>query len=516
MAKAALPNYPVYPILFAAYFVMALSAYNRYWAMLHELVWPLVVILVVALAWLGLCRLVWHDWQKAALLAALLLAFCFLYLTGWDAVKTYMASSTFLVVWTAVFLTAFVLVARSRVNFAALAPILNVVALSLWLCPLWEIATCGIERAACRQRFDASQLGRQCQQLIGKKPDAQGQMPDIYYVILDGCASPDSLKELFAYDDEPFLRHLYERNFAVLRDACSNYPRTCLSLASSLNMTHLTALAPIVGVRAQDAYILNEMCKQSLVIRSLKQLGYRYIHLGSSLPPSNEAPLADEVLSSPGIGHLGMLLFRHSILSAFPPALNWLRQQEIKQRLSVLDGLATAADRPGPKFVFAHLVLPHPPYLFDRNGHERLDCLPYIDEADWAKHGDYVDQLIYLEGRLAQAVDRILDARAKGASSRPQVIVLQADHGPDSTNEIYNPKPSPAFLRERFAIFSTFYLSDGDYKMVNERFTPVNTFRLLFNKYFQAQLPYLPNTSHFSTYSFPYDFVLIGGNGGSH
>ena len=31
-------------------------------------------------------------------------------------------------------------------------------------------------------------------------------------------------------------------------------------------------------------------------------------------------------------------------------------------------GLSEMGEEPGPKFVFAHIVLPHHPYLFDRNG----------------------------------------------------------------------------------------------------------------------------------------------------
>jgi hypothetical protein len=71
-----------------------------------------------------------------------------------------------------------------------------------------------------------------------------GQMPDVYYIILDGYARGDVLEELYSFDNSDFIAALQARGFYVAEASQANYPQTAFSLASSLNMAYIPRRAP--------------------------------------------------------------------------------------------------------------------------------------------------------------------------------------------------------------------------------------------------------------------------------
>ena len=91
--------------------------------------------------------------------------------------------------------------------------------------------------------------------------------------------------------------------------------------------------------------------------------------------------------------------------------------------------LAGIAPEPGPKFVLAHFILPHHPYLFDRHGNVLRDAT-IVNQFDyqsklWEQRDRYLEQLLYVNDAVVTAISRI-----KETSARPPVIIVQSDHGP--------------------------------------------------------------------------------------
>ena len=64
-------------------------------------------------------------------------------------------------------------------------------------------------------------------------------------------------------------------------------------------------------------------------------------------------------------------------------------------------------------------------------------------------------------------------------------------------------------LDERFSIMNAYYFPDKDYSSLYPSITPVNTFRVIFNKYFDENLPLLPDNNYFSTIYHPYEFIEV-------
>ena len=58
--------------------------------------------------------------------------------------------------------------------------------------------------------------------------------PIIYYIILDGYARSEVMRELFDFDNTAFLERLERKGFFVARGSNANYCQTPLSRSSSL------------------------------------------------------------------------------------------------------------------------------------------------------------------------------------------------------------------------------------------------------------------------------------------
>lgn len=88
--------------------------------------------------------------------------------------------------------------------------------------------------------------------------------------------------------------------------------------------------------------------------------------------------------------------------------------------------------------------------------------------------------------------------------SKDPVIIIQADHGTGSSY-FY----SPEYKRERYSILNAFYGSHQFKQQLYPDISPVNTFRVLCNTYFETNLPLLEDKSFLSKITSPFDVQEI-------
>ena len=105
----------------------------------------------------------------------------------------------------------------------------------------------------------------------------------------------------------------------------------------------------------------------------------------------------------------------------------------------------------------------------------------------------YPDQVIYINQRITAIVDLILQS-----SPNPPVIVIQGDHGPAPFDVI----------ERRMKNLNVYYFPDNK-EGLYPTITPVNRFRLIFNKYFGQKYPMLEDRSLYSAYDVPYNYQEI-------
>jgi hypothetical protein len=170
--------------------------------------------------------------------------------------------------------------------------------------------------------------------------------------------------------------------------------------------------------------------------------------------------------------------------------------------LYALDRLPDVASIKGPKFVFAHLVAPHPPYVFDRDGNPINPNYPFTLSVE--ERTGYIEQLQFVNRKVLETIDGIL-----ANSESPPIIIIQGDHGPGTMTNHNSLEHS--CLYERFSILNAYYLPGVERSSVPMDLAPVNSFRFLFNTYFNGDLEYLPNRQYFSISSHFYQFTEVTG-----
>jgi len=175
-------------------------------------------------------------------------------------------------------------------------------------------------------------------------------------------------------DNSGFTGFLESRGFVVADQAQANYIQTALSLASSLNLSYMDTLASVLGPRSQDREPLVALIRGNLVRESLARQGYEFVALssGSYFSEIRNAdlylsPFRSDLNELEGLWlstTAAVLLEEQEDLGLpFPSYDNRRRLIEY-----AFQALIEVSARPGPQFVFAHILAPHPPFVFTATG----------------------------------------------------------------------------------------------------------------------------------------------------
>ena len=321
-------------------------------------------------------------------------------------------------------------------------------------------------------------------------------LPDIYLIILDGYPSSRVLREYYAFDNSAFTNRMQSLGFTVNDSARSNYAITFLSLASTLNGILLNEETKTIrDARSRD--VPYRMIQHNSVMPFLAARGYTVYSLNSGWGATRFSPIADVNLTCSELSEFADLVLRRTaiwpVVEGFTSVHN--------SRLCALAKLDSIAAVPGPKFVFAHVMLPHPPYVFNRMGMEPGAASALGDMDEWKDKNAYIEQLLYVNARIGATLEQF-----QRRALTPPIIVVQGDHGSASTGG-WN-RPSPLLIRERMGILSAIS-APGFAIPADSVQTPVATFHVLFSQMFGISTVRPDDSSWFSNYSRPYAFIRI-------
>lgn len=328
-------------------------------------------------------------------------------------------------------------------------------------------------------------------------------LPDIYYIILDGYASSEVLNDIYGFNNDSFINFLKGKGFKIATDARSNYALTFLSLASSLNMKYVNYLANIVGEASADRVFASNLIKDNEVLKILKLKGYQAIHFSSGWGSTDSNKFADVNVYCGKINQVETVLLLTTVLKPFESLyLPQNTRERILCTFSELGGIKE--DTKGPIFVFSHIVSPHPPYVFGADGEKVEESEVKVSAGldDWKNQSGYLNQLIFINKKVKGLIEKLTADK-----KNPPIIIIQADHGSASTPgmEEYNPN----LIQERMRPFIAFNFPGIEDDPVLESITPVNIFRFVFNNYFNANYELLENKNYFSNYTRPYRFIDV-------
>ena len=516
-----------HPLLFAAFPVVALLGANIEMTHPSEAVRPVLAVGGAAmLSMLGLRVLLGGDWMKAALGTTLV------FVTGYAAGQVRLLFSPMgaaptgpgseiaaFVAWLGLAVVSLILLHRSTRLPSASHTILAVVAAAALAQPTARIVA--HELQANRPWL----LPVAASDPFSRRPQAEpgAPLPDIYYIILDGYGRSDVLHDLYGLDETSFLRGLEADGFYIASNSRSNYAQTSLSFASALNMRYLDDLADIAGddISQREVARLIRFNEATEILKGLGYsvtafaTGYRRAELASAdtffvAKPGGMSPFEALLLESSALWGL------RSLLDAGGGSLPYPGYSSYRDRIEAnVQELWRTPAQPGPKFVFAHLLLPHPPFVFGAGGEPRQPDLPFrAADGDQfiGSDRDYVDGYRQQVAFAHHVVEVFLD-RLTAAGGDSSIVIIQGDHGPGLRLDWSDPQATDT--RERLSILNAIRAPGVDPGVWHAALTPVNTFRLLFDEMFGAAFPRLPDRSFFSSWRSPYDFIEYEPDDGS-
>jgi hypothetical protein len=501
----------LHPILLAVCPVLSMYFANRWIVPVADL-WITIglMLLVAAILW-SILFIITRDIEKAGLLVSvfLLLMFAFqnllfgtnslfVLLGLTDAMLSWITSDANLIFWILVELLLFLLICRQvlsgKWNTVFLTGFMNYFSIALFFIALLSWLPTETSRAV-RQNSLIDPFESEWKSMVQTEScvlqKQTGPLPDIYIIVMDGYLRDDVLRQIYNVDNTPFLSELEKRGFYIARNSRSNGRHTAVTLSTMLNYDYLESFNKTNRLDTLSESHLGTIIQNNRTFHQLRCLGYEITSLDTGFFYS-DFPNSDQVIST----GLYPNNFTYQIASVTPFTLVTLPADYDTQRkrmLSTLENIQKIPRSGQPKFVYTHIMVGHPPFIFGREGQPinppremRFDTKHYFQELipkETFIQG-YKDQVTYITEKIPEMIDGIL-----ANSQQSPIIILMGDHGPG----FYF-----ADKWERMSILNAYHFPDGITSQLYPGITPVNSLRVVFNTYFQAALPLLPDISNYA------------------
>jgi hypothetical protein len=337
----------------------------------------------------------------------------------------------------------------------------------------------------------------------GESTGAHPARPDIHVILLDGYPRADTLERLFDFDNGRFVRGLETLGFEVADASRSNYAYTPLTLASMLHMSHLEDLD-----RPESLGGLRAMINATPVFDELRSRGYDIV---STAVPWEQVSLrnADFVCGDSGLMsdfelHVTRATLVAEVLTALVPDWEAARHRDfVRRELDCIEEAASGTH--GPRLTLAHVASPHLPIVFGEDGSPASPELFAEFPDGFAGTRDeyvagYVDQLGYVNGRLLDILDRVVQR------SPTAVVIVMSDHGSES-RFVYD-DALRSDVDERFGVLFA-ARTPGHDSLFDDDVSLVNTFPNLMNAYFEANYAELPDRFFISNVNGMLDLIEL-------
>lgn len=304
--------------------------------------------------------------------------------------------------------------------------------------------------------------------------------PDVYFFVLDGYSGRDTLKSDFNYDLTNFENKLMQRGFLIPQASYSNYPSTAASSPSFLNMMYLDVIPNELGKNSTDQRIIHKITNENNVMKIFKKNGYRITTFYAGSGATGDPTLVDRKLCN--YGTIDYDLRKNFVLTYIPISYfnKQLLQQQKYEKLECFFSTVMNFDKDEqrPDYIHGHISLPHAPYIYNEKGERVFSVVGLKD------NNAYFKQLLFTNTKMLEIIDSIQN------HSPTAIIMIIADHG--YRGEINWENPTNKDYTRGFNIISAFYFPGKDVNLPSE-FSTVNTFRIFFNEYFNANYEILEN-----------------------
>lgn len=503
-------NY-IHPFLFGINPILFLYTHNIYDTRISQLFVPLIFILSISVILIISLRLITKSDAKTGIILSFFYILFFSYgpiLTSIRKLDDGTDLDIIIFFVEIIFLgIGIFFIARSKRSFRILIGFMNVFSITLISFSLFNASIFAFSQST---EIDKPKVMTHSDTRNTFDPE---MLPNIYHIILDAYGREDILKELYNYDNSDFTDYLRSKGFYIASKSVSNYSQTFLSLGSMLNLNYIDDVVPGITAKSRDKNWWEYPIRDFLFFNIIKKIGYNIFALSSGYNPT-ELINADVYNNQVYMKDFDNLLFNTTLLVPLAArGFKFYDQHSLRRKriLGAFENLKNMPEFRSPTYIFAHIMSPHPPFIFDEHGNT-FDAPWEFTNDDGSKYyqypgaskakyyEEYGNQLTYLNSELKEVINSILSS-----PNRPTIIIIQGDHGLRS--HIYWENIEKANYKESLSILNTYYFYDGNYKQLYKNISPVNSFRIIFNQYMGMNYELLDDKSYMSIRPTPYDFT---------
>lgn len=324
------------------------------------------------------------------------------------------------------------------------------------------------------------------------KPNSQVDSPDIYYIIFDEFSGFPPMKEYWDFKGvDEFVKFLEEKGFQVTDNSHAGSIDTLHQMASRLNYRDYP-----LGGEYSDTYYKD--IADNRVMQFLKTRGYTTIVFdetkASFAYPAKPSIIADinyendpESVNSDNSGSLfddyGSIVADKTMLLVFED-LYKIHNPELQKHKNMIyftvAEMGKLKNLDQPIFVYAHLMIPHMPFMFDENGN-------IVDPAYHQNWDYYLGNYKFSITIAEKIVENILSQYP--ADDLP-IVVLQSDHGArNKGTSNLGSKILEGFNEEyKTSMLNAMLLPGCENIVLSDDFNPINTFPVVFDCAFDVDL----------------------------
>ena len=452
-------NFIIFPFLLAFLPSWQLILKNYDELIFQDILISLTIVAVSVIVWIVITKII-KNGNKAALITGIGVGFFFYFGYLQDALDGILIfnipinkTSVLVIISTIIFIISTIYFVKSRKSFALSIKIANVFAITLILFTLVQFVI----------------------------PGALAEKPNVYHIILDEYTDNEILMKVFNYDNEKFLEFLNKNGFYMPDKSFSTFGSTPDELNLILNMDY-----PINRGWVSDSY---QSLKNNKVMSVFSDQNYSIIETNSMMRWKNFSDVDTKLCYDINFINSEFLeqVLRKSIIKYFlEQHYNDTRRDIIRCTFNELSEIASQSS--GPKYVFSHVYVPHPPFLFGPNGENVIpDHREISGLQSWENTQGYINQLIYATNQVSIVIKNILK------NDPNAIIIVQGDTGTSTGTD-----RTTTTMKDIYQTHSILYAVRIPDVNDFESMMPVNTYRIIFNNYFNMNYEYLEQHSYTS------------------
>jgi len=525
MNELKIKSKKIHPFLVGIFPILIIYSQNIGRVEITELFLPVIIIVGLTIGLYYFLKSILKNENKSAIIVTLILIMLFSYghiyyllsdvmIDEFDMGQNrYLIPAFGLVLGISIFF-----IIRARRVFDNATSILNVISIVFIIVAISNVALVGAEITSCdkcsNQEFfyearDFSDYFESHEFSISENQE----LPDVYYLILDEYARNDALIEYHNFSNHELTEFLEKKGFHIAKNSFANYPMSVQSIPAIMNMDYINFLADEIGTEVRNYKPLNGknygLYPNNMVIKNFKEMDYKIITFNTFALHLHENPLSDKTFCHRDKflldNRLADVLARTSIFGYYIE--RWAEGELRQATLCAFENFGNAGNVfDEPVFVWAHVMLPHPPWIFGPNGEEITPGKPLLitdnpefRDSGWEPKRQYIQQVQFANKKTIEVVKNILE------NNRNAIIIIQGDHGTAWETNWMEPSKEDAWQRLRN--FDAIYFPDKDKRdlLLDDR-TLVNTFRTVFNAYYESNYELLENKMYWGWNAKPYYF----------